>query len=596
MAISRWQALGLLGLGATALSLTISGRLDAQQRPRPGASPGGRIAPDRAEAMEIVRALQDLAGAVEREQARLRAQAGQVERPEKVVTPPSLTAEQLDAMVRSALGGTEPAPVADDETFLRRLWLDLVDAPPTPEQIQAFKADDDPGKRARMIDLLLDDDRFAASRARYWRDVIRYRATFEQPRLVNFPQLESWLAEQFRKNRPWDEIATDLIAGTGPTTEAGNVSFAAAHLDGRQGVSAPEFAGEVSRIFLGVQIQCAQCHDHPTDPWTRTQFHEFAAFFAGTQGRRVGRPQDPDYHLEIVSPPRVPRYGMPDLDDPSQSIPVAPKFFLDASAEPLPAGLTVPQRRELAASYVTGQDNPWFSRAFVNRVWYDLMGDAFYLPIDDLGPDRDPVAPEVIATLADQWQQGGYDIRWLYRTILNTEAYQRQSASSASASGRTPFASNCPSRLRADQIADALDRALGLFPSGPRRAGSSGPQAPRPARFGPRFFLDQLFGVDPSTPADEVLGTIPQALFLMNSPLLERAIARPRGTLDRILAEHPNNPEALEAVYLQVLARSPSAEEQRLCLEYLTDVGDRREGFQDVMWALINSAEFISRR
>ena len=157
---------------------------------------------------------------------------------------------------------------------------------------------------------------------------------------------------------------------------------------------------------------------------------------------------------------------MPDKDNPQKQIPIAPRFFLASSkskSEPaLPETLAIPERRALAASYVTGQDNPWFARAFINRIWYALMGEAFYEPIDDIGPERTPKAVEVLDPLAEQWQKGGYDIRWLFRTILNTQAYQRRIRSTANEAGKTPFASSCPSRLRADQVYDALVQALAL--------------------------------------------------------------------------------------------------------------------------------------
>src|SRR5262249_46050347 len=133
-----------------------------------------------------------------------------------------------------------------------------------------------------------------------------------------------------------------------------------------------------------------------------------------------------------------------------------------AANSALAEALEIPLRRSLAASYVTGQDNPWFAQAFVNRIWDALLGEAFYEPIDDIGPQPTARAPEVIQPLAAQWQQGGYDIRWLFRTILNTEAYQRRVRSTANLAGKTPFASNCPSRLRADQVFDALIQALAL--------------------------------------------------------------------------------------------------------------------------------------
>ena len=166
----------------------------------------------------------------------------------------------------------------------------------------------------------------------------------------------------------------------------------------------------------------------------------------------------------VVQGPR--RYQMPDMNDPTKQIPIAPRFFLASSKskpEPaLPEAVSVSQRRERVASYITGQDNPWFAQAYINRVWYALMGEAFYEPIDDIGPERTPKAPEVLEPLAQQWQKGGYDVRWLFRLILNTEAYQRRVRSTYNAAGKTPFASSCPSRLRADQVFDALVQALAL--------------------------------------------------------------------------------------------------------------------------------------
>ena len=155
---------------------------------------------------------------------------------------------------------------------------------------------------------------------------------------------------------------------------------------------------------------------------------------------------------------------MPDLNDPTKQVPIAPRFFLASSkSEPsLPESLDAVERRTLGASYITGQDNPWFARAYVNRIWYALMGESFYEAIDDLGPERTPKAPEVIETLAREWQNGGYNVRWLFRTIVNTNAYQRRVRSTANAAGKTPFASNCPARLRSDQIVEALVEALGM--------------------------------------------------------------------------------------------------------------------------------------
>ena len=384
-------------------------------------------------------------------------------RPTRSITPPTLTSAELDEWISKYLTKNspkvEPATLTTDVEFVRRIYFDLAGRPPTPVQVQAFLSDRSKDKRARLIEALLVSPEYARNWAKYWRNVVMFHSTNENPGQVRFDMLEEWLAKQLRANKPWDEIVTGMITATGQNDENGAVGFPLAYQ-----AQPVEMAGEVSRIFMGVQIQCAQCHDHKTDAWKRQQFHEFAAFFAGVQAKNVVKASPGQLAVFAVVPRGSRRYTMPDKDNPQKQIPIAPRFFLASSksAVPLPETLAVPERRALAASYVTGQDNPWFARAFINRIWYTLMGEAFYEPIDDIGPERSPRAVEVLDPLAEQWQKGGYDIRWLFRTILNTQAYQRRIRSTANEAGKTPFASNCPSRLRADQVYDALVQALSL--------------------------------------------------------------------------------------------------------------------------------------
>jgi hypothetical protein len=550
--------------------------------------------------------------------------SGVSSRPEARVAPPRLTPQDLDRAIAAYLNQTapevEPAPLTSDVEFVRRVYLDLAGVPPTPAAVRAFVRDPSSNKRAELIDRLLESPGFAQNFARYWKDVIRFHATNPNPVQVRYDRLEDWLAEEFERNEPWDRIVTRLITATGRVDENGAVGFALAH------ESKPaELAGEVSRIFLGIQIQCAQCHDHKTDSWKREQFHEFAAFFAGTRPRPFVRGMPGELPVFGVMAQGRARYAMPDLADPSKQIPVNPRFFLGSASEvrPLPASLGAEERRALAASYVTGQDNPWFARAFVNRVWHLLTGDAFYDPIDDLGPDREPKAPEVLDALSDAWQEGGYDIRWLFRTVMGTEVYQRRIRSVANPAGRTSLAANCPSRLRSDQIFDSLIHALGLPGDQPGvlgGGGATGPARDRPRKAaqeagltsvggitkalgkaarigGPRLLFNSLFGVDPSIPSDEVVGTIPQALFLMNSPLVQNWTRVRTGTvLGDILATAADDRAAVEQLYLRVLSRPPTDSELQVCRRYLSQVGNRAEAFEDIHWALVNSAEFVTRR
>jgi Protein of unknown function (DUF1549)/Protein of unknown function (DUF1553) len=514
-------------------------------------------------------------------------------RPERKVRPPTLDPAALDVLVdRTVMAARAPlAQVTNDLEFIRRVSYDLAGKPPTPEQIGAYFEGPERNRRARLIDQLLEGRDFARNWAYYWRDVIQFRATNDDQGMIRYRELEDWLADQFARNTPWDEIARQLIAGTGKNDTDGAVNFALAH-----SAQPVELAGEVSRIFMGVQIQCAQCHDHPTDSWKRKQFHELAAFFAGTKAKRVTEQGvNPQVH-EVVAEGK-PGYAMPDLKDPQKKIAVQPRFFLAASDRPIPNGLTAVQRRELAASYIIGQDNPWFARAFVNRIWTVLLGDGFYTPVDDMGPDRQAKAPEVIEAVASQWQDGGYDIRWLFRTIMNTRAYQRQVRSTFSHAGKTPFASNCASRLRGDQIAEALATILNA-PLGPTVPDASkkdeGGQVIGVKPNGARFNFNSLYGYDPSTPTDDLLGTIPQALFLMNNGQVNQGVKGK--VLGDILAATKNDLAVLEALYLRVLARGPTVKEVETCGRYLKSVGNRREAFEDIFWSLINSTEFISRR
>ncbi|MDR3634636.1 MAG: DUF1549 domain-containing protein [Isosphaeraceae bacterium] len=475
----------------------------------------------------------------------------------RVVTPPTLTPEEIDTLLERILTRekAEIAPLTTDVEFVRRVFLDVTGTLPSPKEVVGFVRSRDRDKRVKLIDYLLDSSNYARNWAHYWRDVIEFRATSENP--GNLDDLENWFATRFEQNVGWDLMARELITATRNDRSSAASAFARVH--DNQPV---ELAGEVSRVFLGVQIQCAQCHDHPSDSWTRLQFHEFAAFFA-ERGR----------------------YMMPDKADPARSISIAPKFFLGEKAEPLPMDVPPTFRRARGADFVTSVDNPWFARAFVNRLWFALMGEGFYAPVDDMGPGRTAKAPQVLEPLAAQWAKGGYDIKWLFRTLLNTRAYQREVRSTYSASGRTTFAANTSSRLRADQITVALNQTLGLQTKPERSTGAFGP-------------LTKLFAVDPSTPPDDVLGTIPQALFMMNSPQIHSAISgeNSRGLLGRILESASDNRAALDALYLTVLSRTPTRAEVQACARYLEHSSNRQEAFEDILWALINSTEFVSRR
>jgi Protein of unknown function (DUF1549)/Protein of unknown function (DUF1553) len=660
----------LVASGSVVLSFAASPQDDG----KPAATSGGtkRGSTSKQAAAGKARAKGQAKGKADRKQPGAEAGEGPTgplpARPARVVTPPSMSSADLDGLIHQFLTSTapkvEPATITTDIEFVRRIYFDVIGHPPTPAQVELFVHDHGKDKRARLIDTLLGSPEYARNWANYWRDVISFHATNENLNRVRFEELEGWLAKRLQANTPWDTIVAALITATGRNDENGAVAFTLAH-EARP----VEMAGEVSRIFMGVQIQCAQCHDHKTDSWKRREFHELAAFFAGVGQNQVVKGGPGELPVVEVVPKGTRRYTMPELDNPAKQIPIAPRFFLASSksspAPALPEALAVKERRAIAASYITGQDNPWFAKAYINRIWYVLMGEAFFEPIDDIGPERTPKAPEVLEPLAAQWQKGGYDIRWLFQTILNTDAYQRRVRSTFNAAGKTPFASSCPSRYRADQLFDALVDALAIpldasgnliaagnngARRGPGGQAAASPKAqarlaqaqgngknganaglPNPGRLaaqpltkggakkaaeaaglasqvgkkpaaamrqgGLRLPFDRLFGVDPSVPNEDVMGTIPQALFLMNGGLVNgRTQARPGTALGEIMAAAPNPRAALGALYMRVLSRQPTNQEVDVCSKYLAAVGNPAEAFEDIYWSLINSTEFLTRR
>ena len=577
-------------------------------------------------------------------------------------------ANQIDALIDAELkqGKLTPAPQTTDEDFLRRVTFDLAGTTPEPSMVSLFGLDPNPAKRVNTIDRLLESADYARNWSQYWREVLYSRATDPRSR-VSQKQFETWMEENLAANRGWDKIATQLLTATGSVQENGATALMFAHQ-----ADPEEVASEVSRIFLGIQIQCANCHDHPTDKWKREQFHQLAAFFprvalrrdpaggvasfnvvsmdAGPGGGRFAEAgaiaREPDKFIELVDrngdhqitldevrkdqfrrvfttlmeradankdgaltaaelkampiPEQQGRgsleHYMPNLDDPNdRGEQIDPVFFLDNTKAD--AGMKDLARRELAARLITSTGNEWFAKAFVNRIWSEMLGAGFYMPIDDLGPERTPSSPDVLKLLSRQFTAHHYDVKWLFRAIANTRAYQRSIRVKSAAETTPTFAAAVPTRLRSDQLYDALISVLGVGALGSNRVPQRGAGAGQRTDNSARGQFNAVFGFDPSTPQDEITGTLPQALFFMNSPLLQ-SLTRGTGQtrLARILTDFPQDKDALTELYLLVLSRQPSEKELKICQKFLSEALNRREGYEDLMWSLLNSSEFLTKR
>jgi hypothetical protein len=513
---------------------------------------------------------------------------------------------EIDRLINAELTrlGVKPAAKTTDEQFIRRLYLDLTGKIPTEANITDFLADKAADKRAKLIDKLLDSDDYARHWGIYWRSVITTRATLDFRLNQVVPQYERWMTEKYKANKSWAEIAKEQITASGKIMyNEPDKNSQAFFLMSRRGADATtEIAAETSRIFLGIQIQCAQCHDHPSDVWKRQQFHEFAAYFGRYRGERPVLEDKKFVGVQLISLPFA-EHKMPDRNDPKKTVNVTPRF-LDGKAPPgsgikggfgkgpKGGGLSDEARRQALADQIVSKDNPWFAAAFVNRMWGDFMGQSFYSPIDDLGPQKDAMMPAVVARIAGSFRGNDYNIKQLYRDILNSDAYQRQIRPGEPGDDHLLFAARNPVRMNGYVLWQSLNVALG--PIGP--GGKFGPKGPF-GGFGIEGQLKNEFSFDPSTKAEEIEGTISQALILMNNPAINQKIkAQGNNMLARILADNAKDKDALRSVYFRTLARTPTDREMKRLSEHIRTVGNRAEAYEDVLWALINSTEFQMKR
>ena len=351
----------------------------------------------------------------------------------EAAAPPLQVAQQIDGILARQLfdENTDLAEITNDSTFFRRVYLDLVGDIPTPEEIIAFRLNSDPDKRRKVVWDLLDSEEYGQNWARYWRDVVFYRAQEDRSK-VAARTMETDLAERLNAEEGWNKIAADFITAQGDVKEMGSTAIIMA-----QDARTEETTAEISRVFLGIQIQCAQCHDHPYDRWKREEFHELAAFFPRIGVRNIRSLTQRSF--EVFSRDqfgkRRPRndnnnrpqaeHVMPDLENPRAPGKVMkPKFFLTSAT--LPKGTPDHQRRTQLADWII--ENEWFCKALVNRMWAELVGEGFHQPVDDIGPDREATAPEALELLASALsRKSGFDLKWLVETICLTDAYQRDS-------------------------------------------------------------------------------------------------------------------------------------------------------------------------
>jgi hypothetical protein len=494
-----------------------------------------------------------------------------------------LAPEQLVAQIDSLLEGIwkdrqiEPASPADETELLRRVYLDLTGRTPTVHEVRSYLNDPESQRYERLVVRLLNSPDHASHLATVWRKVL----IPEGIDLTAFGGVEAfdrWLAEQFAARKPYDEIVSELLLAEGRLSKSGPLLFyTALKLD------PDEIASRTARVFLGMRLECAECHDHPFEPWTQQDFWGYAAFFA-----QISRPKG---ELERAS--RLMRVHDVDYGEvmlPDTEVVVAPKFLDGTRGNAF--GEESP-RRERLVRWLTAPANPYFARATVNRIWGQLFGKGVTDPIDNFGVQNRPRIPEIIDLLAGHLIASDFQIAEVLRAVVLSRAYQLSSGAETIDSERLEwFAQMQVKMLTAEQIYDCISVATLLDTNNSPVAGQLNlARFSNPAR---EQFLQQFSS--PSGSLTDYQAGIPQALTLMNGTLISSATGlSSSGLLKSLEAPFFTNRERIEILYLATLSRPPRASEWEVLETFLpleAPESELRDGLADLLWVLLNSAEF----
>lgn len=483
--------------------------------------------------------------------------------------------------------GITAANPADDAEFSRRVSLHIAGAIPAVSETRTFLRDDAPQKREALIDRLLESPQYLANFTNFWRQVMMPEGNTDLQARAQLPGFEGWLRQHLTRNTHYNAIVRELLTVPLDTGRAMNSPF-----DG-MGTATPlgffqakqvkpeNLAAATSRMFLGLRIECAQCHDHPQDVWKRQQFWGYAAFFAGIE--RVDRNEEFVGRVKEIFDRRELTIPDPEVDR------VVQATFLDGST---PQWRTrVSSRRELA-DWITSKRNPYFAKATVNRLWAHFFGLGFVNPIDDFSGTNVPSHPELLDEIAADLAEHDFDLKYLIKAITLTKAYQLSSRKTdASPDQPQQFARMTVQGLTGEQLFDSLAVAVGFFePTQQQNAFAFG-------QTGPRAEFLELFAPDNNS-VTERQTSILQALSLMNGQFTSTATNLDSSATLAAVTEFPlmTDAERIETLYLAALSRRPRPHELDRLTTYVASGGpsnNQKAALADVFWALLNSSEFL---
>jgi len=486
-------------------------------------------------------------------------------------------AATIDARIAAWSKDVKPAPQADDAEFFRRVHLDLAGRIPSVTEVRDFLDDDRPDKRRIWVDRILranpDDPSYRDAYVNHFTNVWRaWLLSQTEQQAAPQPALDTWLRHRLRTNVGYDQLVRELLTQPVAGNQGSNPEEGSAAVFYQANESKPEnLAGSTARLFLGVKLECAQCHDHPFDTWTRNQFWEFAGFFTDLQPGPPGKPR-PRGELKI-----------PGKDKTVQA------RFLDGKQ---PQWKDNTGTRPTLAEWMTAAENQFFAKAAVNRLWIYFFGIGLADPTEGSADSRPAGHQELLDELAREFVAHNYDLKFLIRAITASQAYQRTSVLSHPSQkdprlfARMSLRGLSPEQLF-DSLAEATEYGVGQ---------SSNPQGfffggDRSAR---GLFLAKFTAQDQKT---EYQTSILQALYLMNNEFIaDRTSVAKNRTLATLAEQRTSTARKVESLYLVVLARKPRLVESERFVKYVDGGGpakDPKKALADVFWVLLNSPEFL---
>jgi hypothetical protein len=483
----------------------------------------------------------------------------------------------IDKLVNDKLKKLRIAPSGqcDDETFLRRAAIDIVGLPPTVEEYHRFMASKDPKKRSKWVDELLERKEFAEIWVSKWAELLQVRTDYTR----NVSQKAmflyyNWLVDKLAKNTPMDEMVQELLGASGGTFKNPATNFFQLTNE-----TLP-LAENVAQVFMGMRIQCAQCHNHPFDRWTQNDYYSFAAFFA-----QIGRKGGEDYRETIIF-----NAGGGEVNHPVGGQRMAPKFL--GAEEPDVNGK---DRRVVLAKWLASPRNPWFATSFTNRVWAHFLGAGIVEPIDDFRVSNPASNPELLEALGKHFTDTKYDLKALVRDICNSRTYQRTTRRNESnASDERNFAHALVRRIKAESLLDCIsavtdtkDKFEGL-PVGARAV-----QIADGVRT--TYFLRTFGRATRETPCScevKLEPTLSQALHLLNGDTVNAKIQQ-GGLVPKLLSTKKLPEERVTELYLRCFARKPTKDELANLVPALNQNPNQAQALEDLFWALLNSREFL---